>query len=149
MMQFRPLMPLAALVAAFFMPTGQPPALAADGWISGPVRGLHPRLLTNLRSLHRATGRHITITPHGGCRLHGNRRAPRSYHRIAAGCRAADIIIPGVSRRWVLRWWARHVGGGRGFYCGRSFVHVDVGPARTWSWYCRRPTRLARRNRRR
>lgn len=44
MMQLRLLMLLAALVAAFFMPTGQPPALAADGWISGPV-AVGPRFL--------------------------------------------------------------------------------------------------------
>ena len=130
----------AAVLAAFFVPAAQ----AGQGWLSGPAHGLHPRLKAGLYRLHRAFGRPIRITPHGGCRRHGNRRAPRSFHRIAAGCKAADIVVPGVARSAILRWWARHMGGGRGFYCGRRFVHVDVGPARTWRWYCG-GTRIARR----
>ena len=131
----------AAFWAAFFMPVAE-----AGGWVTGPVRGLNPRLVAGLHRMHMAFHKTVIITPHGGCRLHGNRLAPRSYHRIAAGCKAADVIVPGVSRQAILRWWARHMGGGRGFYCGRRFVHVDVGPRRTWKWFCRKPrTRLARR----
>ena len=129
-----------AVIAAFFMPVAQ----AGAGWLSGPTHGLHPRLRTGLYRLHMAFGRPVRITPHGGCRKHGNRRAPRSFHRIAAGCKAADIVMPDVSRHAILSWWARHMGGGRGFYYGRSFVHVDVGPSRHWSWFCRpRSTRIA------
>ncbi len=118
----------------------------AGNWLSGDVAGLNPALKAKLYRLHKAFGRPIKVTPQGGCRLHGNRRAPRSWHRRAVGCKAADIIMPGVSRRTILAWWARNVGGGRGFYCGRRFVHVDIGPNRTWSWYCGgRATRVARR----
>ncbi|HHN72784.1 MAG TPA: DUF882 domain-containing protein [Thermopetrobacter sp.] len=113
-----------------------PPAPAAAGWISGPYRGLHPRLKVHLHRLHRVFGRPVRVMPHGGCRRHGSRRAPRSFHRIAAGCKAADIVMPGVSGRRILAWWGRHVGGGRGYYCGHAFVHVDIGPPRTWRWYC-------------
>ena len=134
----------AAVLAAFFVSAAQ----AGQGWLSGPAHGLHPHLKAGLYRLHRAFGRPIRITPHGGCRRHGNRRAPHSFHRIAAGCKAADIVMPGVARSAILRWWARHMGGGRGFYCGRPFVHVDVGPARTWRWYCG-GTRIARRGVRR
>ena len=129
-----------AAIAAFFMPVAQ----AGAGWLSGPAHGLHPRLRTGLYRLHMAFGRPVRITPHGGCRKYGNRRAPRSFHRIAAACKAADIVMPGVSCHAILSWWARHMGGGRGFYCGRSFVHVDIGLSRHWSWFCRpRSTRIA------
>ncbi len=118
----------------------------AGDWVSGPYAGLHPRLKANLYKLHRAFGRPVRITPGGGCRARGNKRAPKSWHRRAVGCKAADIIVPGISRRTILKWWANHVGGGRGFYCGQRFVHVDIGPNRTWSWYCgSRRTRIARR----
>ena len=121
------------------------PAQAA-GWLTGDTAGLSPALKAKLYRLHKAYGRPIRVTPNGGCRARGNRRAPRSWHRRAVGCKAADIIMPGVSRRAILNWWARNVGGGRGFYCGRRFVHVDIGPNRTWSWYCGgRATRVARR----
>ncbi len=118
----------------------------AGGWLSGDTAGLNPALKAKLFQLHKAFDKPILITPHGGCRNHGSKRAPKSWHRRAVGCKAADVIISGVSRRAILSWWARHVGGGRGFYCGRRFVHVDIGPNRTWSWYCGgRATRIARR----
>ena len=128
------------LAAATFTPA------QAGGWLSGDIAGLNPSLKAKLYRLHKAFGRPIMVTPHGGCRNHGSRRAPKSWHRRAVGCKAADIIVPGVSRQALLNWWARNVGGGRGFYCGRRFVHVDIGPNRTWSWYCGgRTTRVARR----
>ena len=108
------------------------PAWALDG----PVKGLHPKLVGRLKKMERAFGRPVHITPHGGCRKHGSRAAPRSYHRIAAGCRAADVWIAGVAGPRILRYWRRHGGGGTGYYCGRRFVHVDVGPDRHWAWFC-------------
>ena len=131
------------------LPLAFPSSGARAGWLKGNTAGLHPLLRARLYRLHKAYGRPITVTPGGGCRAHGNRRAPRSWHRRAVGCKAADIIIPGVSRRAILAWWGRNVGGGRGFYCGRSFVHVDVGPNRTWSWYCGKRRPRARRYARR
>jgi len=128
------------IAAALFMlaAVSVAPAQAGD-WLSGDIAGLNPTLKVKLHRLHKAFGK-------PGCRKHGNRRAPKSWHRRAVGCKAADIIMPGVSRRAILAWWARNVGGGRGFYCGRRFVHVDIGPNRTWSWYCGgRTTRVARR----
>ncbi|HHN67934.1 MAG TPA: DUF882 domain-containing protein [Thermopetrobacter sp.] len=129
----------AALLLAALAPS------AEAGWLNGNTAGLHPALKAKLHRLHKAYGRPIHVTPQGGCRARGNRRAPKSWHRRAVGCKAADIVIPGVSRRTILAWWGRNIGGGRGFYCGRRFVHVDIGPARTWTWYCQRRTRIARR----
>ena len=111
--------------------------------ITGPYKELHPRLKQRLHVLERHFG-HVHITPHGGCRLHGNRRAPKSYHRIAAGCKAADIIIKGVSKRKILAFWKRKGWGGTGYYCGRPFVHVDVGPVRSWTWFCGKRKRYAK-----
>lgn len=65
-----------------------------------------------------------------------NRSVSKSYHLYNRGCKAADVVIKGVGRKTILAWWAKNVGGGRGYYCGRRFVHVDVGPDRTWKWYC-------------
>ncbi len=128
------------LASAYVLPA------QAGNWLSGDVAGLNPVLKAKLYRLHKAYGKPIMVTPHGGCRNHGNRRAPKSWHRRAVGCKAADIIMPGISRRTILNWWAHNVGGGRGFYCGRRFVHVDIGPNRTWSWYCGgRTTRVAKR----
>ncbi len=74
---------------------------------------------------------------HKNCRTtRTNRSVKRSYHLYARGCKAADISIEGVSGKTILNWWAANYGGGRGYYCRRSFVHVDVGPDRTWTWFC-------------
>ncbi|MBI5242821.1 MAG: YcbK family protein [Elusimicrobia bacterium] len=59
-----------------------------------------------------------------------NRGAARdSYHMEGM---AADIRVEGVSTK-VLRAYARSLGaGGVGYYRKRRFVHVDVGPVRSW-----------------
>lgn len=99
--------------------------------VTGKTRGLHPRLKTRLCAMSRKIGPVQVIS---GCRAHGSRRAPKSYHRRAVGCKAADVVVKGASRRQVLRYWKRTGGGGRGFYRNRRFVHVDIGPDRTWNW---------------
>jgi len=109
--------------------------------VVGPTRGLHPRLRKRLNGLSRHYGRTVRLTPHGGCRKHGSRAAPRSYHKRSRGCRAADVRISGVRGRAILAYWKRTGGGGRGAYCGRSFVHVDIGPSRTWYWRCKKKRR--------
>ena len=55
--------------------------------------------------------------------------AKHSYHMKA---QAVDIHIPGIRLR-TLRHIARGIGmGGVGYYPRSNFVHVDVGPVRTW-----------------
>ena len=75
----------------------------------------------------------VNVTPNGSCRVKSS-TAKNSYHLYRQGCKAADIWIKGVSGHKILRWWGKNVGGGRGFYRCRRFVHVDVGPSRTWHW---------------
>ena len=58
--------------------------------------------------------------------------AEHSQHMLA---KAIDIRVPGVSTR-VLRNAALALhAGGVGFYPVSQFVHVDVGPVRTWSFH--------------
>jgi len=62
-------------------------------------------------------------------RRHSRGVAKHSYHMKA---QAADIQIPGI-RLSKLREIARSIGaGGVGYYPRSNFVHVDVGPVRSW-----------------
>ena len=62
----------------------------------------------------------------GGARL--------SYH---IKCMAADIKVPGVSKYSLAKYLKSVSGvGGVGTYGCNNFVHVDVGPKRTWNWGC-------------
>lgn len=92
----------------------------------------HPSLT---RSLCKLSKRYGTIYVTSSCRTtKANRGAKNSYHLYRRGCKAADIYIKGVRGTTILRWWANNVGGGRGYYRKRNFVHVDTGPNRTWTW---------------
>ncbi len=113
--------------------------------LDGPKHGLNKKLVMKLHYIEKVFGKEAHITLHGGCRLHGNRMAPKSYHRIAVGCKAADIYMKGVSPWRLYTWCLRHNNGGCGYYCGRSFIHIDVGPKRHWKWFCgKRRTRYAK-----
>ncbi len=71
-----------------------------------------------------------------------------SFHMAS---KAIDIAVPGVSTER-LRDAALSLGmGGVGYYPSSHFVHVDVGPVRTWSFGVRRSAvrRVGRRRRRR
>jgi len=62
-------------------------------------------------------------------RRHSRGVAKKSYHMKA---QAADIHIPGI-RLSKLRSIVRSIGaGGVGYYPRSNFVHVDVGPVRSW-----------------
>jgi len=62
-------------------------------------------------------------------RRHSRGVAKHSYHMKA---QAVDIHVPGV-RLHKLRSLARSIGmGGVGYYPRSGFVHVDVGPVRSW-----------------
>ena len=97
----------------------------------------HPRLKDGLCKLSKRYGKiHITSS----CRSHKhNRGAKHSYHLYSRGCKAADLYIVGVKGSTIRKWWAKNMGGGRGSYSCRRFVHVDVGTNRTWHWnLCRK-----------
>ena len=66
--------------------------------------------------------------------------ARSSLHTIGM---AADVRIPGLATEAV---WRTAVGlrrGGAGFYQSSDFVHLDVGPVRSWVYGERAPPRLA------
>ena len=57
--------------------------------------------------------------------------AENSQHTLA---KAIDIRVPGVSTRSLRNAALALHAGGVGFYPVSQFVHVDVGPVRTWSF---------------
>jgi uncharacterized protein YcbK (DUF882 family) len=57
--------------------------------------------------------------------------AEHSQHMLA---KAIDIRVPGVSTRTLRNAALALHAGGVGFYPASQFVHVDVGPVRTWSF---------------
>ena len=100
------------------------------------------RLKRGLCALARRYGKvHVTSS----CRTKKtNRSVKNSYHLHSRGCKAADVRIKGVRGRTILKWWGKNIGGGRGYYGCRSFVHVDTGENRTWNWnMCRKKRRRA------
>jgi uncharacterized protein YcbK (DUF882 family) len=57
--------------------------------------------------------------------------AEHSQHMLA---KAIDIRVPGISTRTLRNAALALHAGGVGFYPVSQFVHVDVGPVRTWSF---------------
>ena len=55
--------------------------------------------------------------------------AARSLHLVG---KAIDIRVPGIELRKRCRTAVALSGGGVGIYPASDFVHVDVGPVRTW-----------------
>lgn len=62
-------------------------------------------------------------------RRRGRRAAKYSRHMRGE---AMDIQLPGVSARTLRKYLLTLHVGGVGYYGAHSFVHVDVGPFRTW-----------------
>ena len=95
----------------------------------------HPKLTRELCKMSRKFNKTIKVT--SSCRTtKSNRGVSNSMHLYRNGCKAADIVILGMKKSTALKYWAKNVGGGRGYYCGRGFVHVDVGSNRNWAWFC-------------
>ena len=67
----------------------------------------------------------------GLMRRHGRRVGSKSYHMYGM---AADIHIAGIPTYKVRNFAYSLKRGGVGYYRHRHFVHVDVGPLRTWGW---------------
>lgn len=103
--------------------------------IVGKTHGLNRALVSRLYAISaHYGGRTVHVT--SGCRTpRTNRGVKNSYHLTRRGCKAADIRVDGVSASALYRHILRY-GGGSGRYCGRSFVHTDVGPTRQWAWFC-------------
>ena len=96
------------------------------------------KLVELLYEINRFVGLHHKINVISGyrspttnryLRRHSRGVAKKSYHMKA---QAADIQIPGI-RLSKLRSIAKSIGvGGVGYYPRSNFVHVDVGPVRSW-----------------
>lgn len=102
----------------------------------GRMSGLNPRLKGLLSQVQKQFGRPLEIT--SGCRSGGaNRRAGGARGSLHLRCMAADIRVVGVSQRALLAVAKGLPGrGGVGTYCGKTIVHIDVGPRRDWHFGC-------------
>ncbi|MEO1067088.1 MAG: D-Ala-D-Ala carboxypeptidase family metallohydrolase [Pseudomonadota bacterium] len=66
-----------------------------------------------------------------------NRRVGGARKSMHVRCMAADIKVPGVGKYALAKYLKSVSGvGGVGTYACKNFVHVDVGPRRTWHWRC-------------
>ena len=101
------------------------------------TRCFPPRLCAVLHKVQRRYGVKPIVSS-GYRSASKNRRvggARKSYH---VKCLAADIKVPGVSKYALARYLKSVSGvGGVGTYACKSFIHVDVGPKRSWHWRCR------------
>lgn len=106
------------------------------------------RLRNLIARVSKRYGRKIVVTSGYRSPSH-NRRvggAKRSQHMT---CKAVDFRVPGVSTYALARFVKRLPGvGGVGTYCGKSAIHMDVGPRRNWHWGCRSKRRRVRSSRR-
>jgi len=125
--------------------TLRPPVRRHNARTTGKSRGLNPRLLHLLVKIRLHYGRSVLIT--SGCRSHRhNRRVGGAKHSMHLRCMAADIKVSGVSKGRLRRYVSSMSGrGGVGTYCGRSIVHLDVGPRRSWYYGCGKRHRKSRR----
>ncbi len=101
-----------------------------------------PKRLTRLlKQVSRHYGKPVIVISGYRSPAH-NRRvggARRSQHMR---CTAADFRVPGVSKMALARYVKTLRGrGGVGTYCRSSYIHLDVGPRRTWHWGCGRGKR--------
>lgn len=105
---------------------------------SGDMARMNTALYDTIHRLHALSGSNEPLnlicgyrSPATNASMHakGNGVAKHSYHSLGM---AADISIPDVSLD-KLRNLAQNLGaGGVGYYPGSGFIHVDVGPRRTW-----------------
>ena len=105
---------------------------------TGEIKEIDVRLLDLLNALSRKTAAgqpfHVisgyrSPRTNAYLRAHGRGVAERSLHLLG---RAVDIRMPGLRLRELYRAALSLRGGGVGFYPASDFVHVDIGPVRTW-----------------
>jgi len=105
---------------------------------TGALHPIDPRLLDLVHALHAKLGRRDPLhvisgyrSPETNAMLHETTDgvANLSYHMRGM---AIDIRMPGVDTRRIYRAALSLRRGGVGYYRRSNFVHVDVGPVRTW-----------------
>lgn len=119
-----------------------PEAMAILDWLLRDVRAekahsMHPRLIDTLGALQRGLGiDELYVTSGYRCRetnemlRRRNGLAARNSFHIEG--MAADVYSPRIATRRLARAAQAERAGGVGFYPRRGFVHVDVGPRRSW-----------------
>ncbi len=105
---------------------------------AGQVARFDPRLLDVLSDLHRRMGStepfrvicgYRTRSTNALARRRSKGVAKESYHTRAM---AVDVALPDRSLKGLAQEAKRMQAGGVGVYNSSGFVHVDVGPVRTW-----------------
>ena len=104
----------------------------------GKFVAMNPRLFVVIDTIQDHFGADKTIQIISGYRspelnavLHARSSGVAKHSRHMCG-EAIDIRIPGVPAREVYKYAWNLQQGGVGCYTGSNFVHVDVGPVRTW-----------------
>ncbi|MEI8394028.1 MAG: DUF882 domain-containing protein [Rhodospirillaceae bacterium] len=104
----------------------------------GSAHDIDPKLLDVLFSIMRLVGGGSVINVLSGYRSpRTNSMLRMSYDGVAANSfhmygKAIDFWVPGVPIDSLHRAAMSVHGGGVGYYPGRGFIHVDVGPVRHW-----------------
>ncbi len=106
---------------------------------TGEVHNINKGLLNLLTAIRRQTGVSAPVNIVSGYRspktnamlrrTRGEGVARQSYHVRGM---AIDLRLPGYSTSSIARQARSMAVGGVGFYSSSDFVHVDVGPVRTW-----------------
>ncbi len=102
-------------------------------WRSRRYTHVDPRLVVAALRATRKLGASKVIVLSAFRTLRANNEiggALRSYHMNG---QALDIRVKGVSTNTLCRYFRRLKLGGVGCYWKKRFVHIDVGPVRTWS----------------
>lgn len=109
-----------------------------DTW-TGETKDIDVGLLDLLNTLARTLRTDAPFHIISGYRSHSTNEYLRTHggggvaaHSLHLVGKAIDIRVPGVKLRDLYRAAVDLHGGGVGIYPGSDFVHVDVGPVRTW-----------------
>jgi uncharacterized protein YcbK (DUF882 family) len=106
---------------------------------SGDMTRMDPRLFEILQKLQGQLQYFGPIDVISGYRTPASNRiiaeyirgvAKKSYHILG---KAVDIRIPGIKTSHIHRALVSLDPGGVGYYGKKNFIHLDTGPARTWS----------------
>jgi uncharacterized protein YcbK (DUF882 family) len=106
--------------------------------VSGDVRGIDPKLLDLLYELHERVGGTAPFTVFCGYRSPKTNASLREFNKAVAERslhmqgKAVDISLPGTPLALLHKTALGMKAGGVGYYPRSGFIHVDVGPVRSW-----------------